>query len=254
MKFGVCCGASGADAAARAGLAYIEPALAAVRGMENAQLDSMRREAENAGVTVDGFNCFFGGEVALYRDDPDDIVAYAVRNFETALRLGGKYCVVGSGRSRNIPDGYDREKAEERFTSLMSRIGKEAGARGLTVCLEPLCRAETNFINTLTDCIGISRRISDPNVGCLVDFYHFFMNGEELSEFDELASGELRHVHIARPSPDRGCPRAEDAETVAAWAAALRSVGYDGRISLECSWKDFGNDVKTGAGALAVFK
>ncbi len=255
MIHGVCCGAAGIKAAADAGLGYIEPALNQMRSLDDEKLDAIRREAEAAGVPAAGFNCFFGGEIMLYKTDRDEILGYAEHNFKVAQRLGGSYCVIGSGRSRAVPDDMDRAAAEDAFCSIVSAMGKIAAKYGLELVIEPLQTAETNFINTLSDGLRISRRIGAENVGCLVDFYHFYQNGEDLSEFDSLEPGKLRHVHIARPNADRGYLREEDSKTLSAWAEKLKKTGYDGRISLECTWGgDFAAEVKTAARMLELFE
>ena len=255
MIHGVCCGMAGIAAAAEAGLSYVEPALVQVRGYSDAQLDEMRETALAAGVAVAGFNCFFGGEIMLYETDPGVILEYAKRNFEVVKRLGGRYCVIGSGRSRSVPDGGNRSAAEDSFCETVSAIGRLAAEYGVDLYLEPLQRAETNFMNTLTDGVRLCRRIGMDNVGVLLDLYHFYQNGEELSELDCLMPGELRHVHIARPNADRGYLRESDKETLSAWAEKLKSTGYDGRISLECTWGgDFAAEVKTAARMLELFE
>lgn len=255
MIHGVCCGAAGIKAAADAGLAYIEPALNQMRSLDGEKLDAIRREAEAAGVPAAGFNCFFGGEIMLYKTDRDEILGYAEHNFKVAQRLGGSYCVIGSGRSRSVPDGGDRAAAEDSFCKTVSAIGRLAAEYGVDLYLEPLQRAETNFMNTLTDGVRLCRRIGMDNVGVLLDLYHFYQNGEELSELDCLTPGELRHVHIARPNADRGYLREEDSKTLSAWAEKLKSTGYDGRISLECTWGgDFAAEVKTSARMLELFE
>lgn len=131
MIHGVCCGAAGIKAAADAGLTYIEPALNQMRSLDDEKLDTIRREAEAAGVPAAGFNCFFGGEIMLYKTDRDEILGYAEHNFKVAQRLGGSYCVIGSGRSRAVPDDMDLAAAEDAFCSIVSAMGRIAAKYGL---------------------------------------------------------------------------------------------------------------------------
>ncbi len=248
MRIGFCGNEERFPAAAGGDFSYAEMNLSKLHDLDGAALDLIQKKADDAALAIDGFNCFFAKSLSLYDGDLNDLVAYAEKNFAIAKRLGGKYCVIGSGQSRSVPEGMDRGKAEERFLFLMDRLGALAGKSGLCLMVEPLRRSETNLINTLSDGIRFCRALGNPGVGCLVDFFHFTMNGEDLSEFDELRPGELTHVHLARPDPDRGDPKKEDVPALCAWNEKLRSIGYAGRISLECRWNpDFDTAAKPAA-------
>ena len=88
----------------------------------------------------------------------------------------------------------------------------------------------------------------------MLDLFHFFMNGEDLSVIDGLRPGELGHIHIARPNADRGCPRESDRQTIGEWAKKLKEYGYDGRISLEyVRGADQASELAEAAGVLKIF-
>lgn len=236
MKIGICCGTERIKQAHDAGAEYIEPVMALMREKSDPELREIRRIAEGTGTTVDGFNCFFGGGISLYRDPPEKIKAYIERNCETAALLGADYCVIGSGALRKIPEEADRGAYEEKFAGIMHTVAKTAAAYGLTVYIEPLSRVETNLINTLRDGMAFSKALCESNAGFVLDLFHFFVNGEELSELDGLTPGQPGHVHIARPDPDRGAPTEEDTDTLRIWSEKLKKARYGGRISLECTW------------------
>jgi sugar phosphate isomerase/epimerase len=236
MKIGVCCGEREFNAAGRSGFAYVEMSAQTVRNLDAEALKALRERAFSEGLTIDGFNGFFSGEVSLYDDPLEKITAYAEKNFYAARELGASYCVVGSGRNRFVPEGMDKKDAEAKFMEIMDGIGDKAGQYGVQVILEPLRYAETNLLNTLSEGIAFCRAVGNPNVSCLVDFYHFFMNGESYDIFDTLRPGEITHVHLARPNQDRVYPKKEDAPVLEQWAGLLRKIKYDRRISLECNW------------------
>jgi sugar phosphate isomerase/epimerase len=111
------------------------------------------------------------------------------------------------------------------------------------------------MINTIADGIRIKRAVDRKNLGCLVDFFHAYSNGEDLSSLDELRPGELIHAHIARPNPDRGNPGEEDLPVLIAWRDKLREIGYDGRLSVECVWKpDFDSAAAETAKVMKIFQ
>ena len=88
----------------------------------------------------------------------------------------------------------------------------------------------------------------------LVDFFHFYMNGES-DDGLLCAKGRLYHAHIARPAPDRRVPTADDMPTLRKWAQMLSDIGYDGGLSLECAYsEDYEGDLRAAAAVLSVFR
>ena len=254
MILGVCATDFPCEAAAKNGFSYLEMSLSKVRALGGTELDEIRKKAESAGLTIDGCNCFFEKSFSLYGATEREILSYAEQNYDVVRRLRGEYCVIGSGQSRSVPEGMDPHQAEERFLNLMSLLAGKAKEYGIFLTVEPLRKSETNLINTLSDEIRFCRALNHPNVGCMVDLFHFFCNGEDLSEFDELRPGELRHVHLARPDASRSYPLAEDETVLRRWKSALQKAGYDGRISLECRWgEEKEKELETAGSAMKIF-
>lgn len=73
--------------------------------------------------------------------------------------LGIKTCVLGSGRSRSVPDGFDRENGLEQIHSALRVIDDEAGEHGIRVAIEPLNRLETNVFTTVRKSVDICRAL-----------------------------------------------------------------------------------------------
>ncbi len=257
MKLGICGGEKQFAAAAKNGFCYMDVPLTGVRDLSGDALRAMRDKALDMGLTIDCFVCFFGSEVTLYGGESarDFALDYATRNFETVRLLGGSVCCIGSGGARSVPEGMDRRQAEEELVELLQRLADRAADYGISLAVEPLRPAETNMINTVADGIRIKRAADRKNLGCLVDFFHAYSNGEELSALDALRPGELIHVHLARPNPDRGAPREEDIPALTAWRDKLREIGYDGRVTVECRWpSDFDAAVAETAKVMQLFK
>ena len=238
MRTGLCCGEDRFALAASYGVKYAEPAINRLREYDTAALRRVKELADSAGMPIEGFNCFFGGGISLYRDSIESVISYCETNFRVAGFLGASYCVIGAGSARSVPSDVERARGEERFMLICDKMATSAAEHGISIYIEPLNRSETNLINTLPEGLAFCRALGNKNVGCLLDFYHFYREGEDLAELDDVRKGELRHIHIARPNRDRRAPRREDAGVLTLWADKLRRVGYDGRISLECSWGD----------------
>ena len=257
MKLGICGSEGQFAAAAKNGFAYMDVPLTAVRQLTGDALRALRDKALARGLSMDCFVCFFGPEVTLYGGTKvqEAALEYATRNFEAVRSLGGSICCIGSGGARSAPEGMDRGQAEEELVALLQKLADRAADYGVSLAVEPLRPEETNMINTIADGIRIKRAVDRKNLGCLVDFFHAYSNGEPLSELDRLRPGELIHVHLARPNPDRCAPREEDTDTLTAWRDKLREIGYDGRVTLECVWKpDFDTAAAEAARVMRIFQ
>ena len=257
MKLGVCGGEGQLAQAAKNGFDYMDVPLNGARRLTDDALRAMRDKARALGLSIDCFVCFFESEVTLYGGESVRAAAldYATRNFEVVRLLGGSVCCIGSGGARSVPAGMEPARAEEDLVTLLRMLADRAADYGISLAVEPLRPAETNLINTIADGIRIKRAVDRKNLGCLVDFFHAWSNGEELSELDELRPGELIHVHLARPNQDRMAPGRGDAEALTAWRDKLREIGYDRRVTLECRWpSDFDSALAEAAGVMQMFR
>ncbi len=235
MRFGVCCGAGDFCAVRNAGYDYVEGNLTDVAGMDASSLAAYKAALAENGLAAECFNCFFPGDFRLVGEDVDfaAITAYVRAALERAAMLGGKIAVLGSGNARCIPDGFDRDRAQEQFLEVLQICGDAAAENGMQIAIEPLSAGETNFINTVAEGKALVTRCDHAAVGCLADFFHTFKSGESLDAVKDTAQS-LLHVHLARANDDRRIPVVgEDDEAVRVWAAALKASGYDARISLE---------------------
>ncbi|MBQ3865545.1 MAG: sugar phosphate isomerase/epimerase [Clostridia bacterium] len=256
MKLGLCGMTEKIEGAAENGFSFLEISMTKSRELDRAGLTDLRKKAEDAGLTIDSAVQFFPPAVRLYGAlEEQAALEYAKKNFEIAELLGCPFCVIGSGKARAVPEGMPKEEAEEKFAAVLGKLGDISEGFGIALAVEPLRYRETDLVNTLADGIRVKRMADRKNVGCMVDLFHFHENGEDLSEMDALLPGELRHVHLARPNPDRCAPRMEDVPVIAGWADKLRAIGYSGTVSIEGKWDpDFESRVAEAARAMAVFK
>ena len=89
----------------------------------------------------------------------------------------------------------------------------------------------------------IVKAVNHPNFKILADFYHMACE-KESPEVIIDAAAELCHCHIAEVE-SRSAPgiRGDD---FTPYFRALKQIGYEGAIALECNWKDFDKEVKCG--------
>lgn len=217
---------------------YGELPLKKMHTLSDSEIDEIEATFRKHGRRAEAFNNFFPAEIILLGPETDHaaIDACLDKNLSLLDRFGAEIAVIGSGKSRRIPEGYTKKDADEQFGEILFRCCDRLREIGVRAVLEPLSRKETNYVNTVLESAELSRKVNHPNLGTLVDFYHFSQNEESLSDL-EVYRGSLAHVHLARPL-DRKTPQKEDAATLRSWAEALHSLDYDGRISLEAGYEN----------------
>jgi sugar phosphate isomerase/epimerase len=149
--------------------------------------------------------------------------------------LGGEIVVFGSGGARKAPDGFPMDEAREQFIEVVTLAGQIAGTYGITIAIEPLNVGETNIINSVKEGMEIVAAADHPFVKLLADLYHIDEEKEPIQHVID-AGDDLVHTHTAdtgRYYPGSGnYPHKE-------FFGALRSIGYDDRMTVECKFKDF---------------
>jgi len=226
MRFGVCCGIEDAGVVLGAGFDYLE------LGANNLCDDPNKY----SGMPVEATNLFFASSIRLFGPRATPYLDVARETVDRAAKIGVQTMVIGSGRSRNAPDGIDMEVAEKEFLLAAAAIADHARQYGITIAPESLNRSETNIGNDL-GCLA--RGLKYAKVGYTADSYHvlYEWNAEEPSE--PYPSAEYwaqqvpflpSHVHIA--DLPRYAPKPND-PMVQGFAARLLELGYDGRVSLE---------------------
>ncbi len=177
----------------------------------------------------EGFKCV--GPVT----DSTAILKFAGTAFKRAQVAGIPVIVFGSGRARQIPEGFPREEAQKQFEKLCREMASLAGQHNVTVLLEPLNTEECNFINSVAEGGEFVKKVNHPNFLLLADLYH--MKKVEESPESIIRYGHLlRHVHMAEKE-GRSAPGTMH-EDFTEYFRALKKIGYKGLISIECRWQD----------------
>lgn len=238
MRIGVCTDL-GKVAAPPAGLDYIEPTVASLLMCDKDDADFAPVAGAVAAATLkpEAVNCFFPGSLPNTGPEVNPIAldAWVSIACRRAAALGVGIIVFGSGGSRRVPDGFSRDKACAQIVENLMRYGPIAGTHGVTIGLESLSAADCNFITSVDEAADIVRSVNHPNIRIVADTYHMATDGEGPGSI-RRAGGVIVHVHCAEGS-GRG-PLGTTGEDQRPYFRALKDVGYDGRISMECKWKD----------------
>lgn len=219
MKFGVCCGLDRARAVVDAGFDYLEMAAGDIWKCEDLSV--------YRGFRIETTNLFFASHINLYSEQPN-YRPYAEELFGKVATLGVKLMVVGSGWVRVAPEGVNPGVAEARFCEIIAELAEMAKPWGLTLAPENLNHKETNVGNDLAQ---FSANLDKLGVPFTADTYHVLCEGKSWSE---ALTQVPAHVHIS--NRERNAPKADDREMIE-FAAALKRLGYEGRVSIEAHWE-----------------
>ena len=98
------------------------------------------------------------------------------------------------------------------------------------MCIEPLNRFETYFLNTLQDASQLVHDIGVSNVRIHFDTFHANIEERQPAAALRMVAKDLGHVHISEN--DRGIPGSGHVD----WRgilSVLQEIGYDGWLTIE---------------------
>lgn len=250
-EIGVCTSVSNADMLATHGYTFIEESVGRflMPTQSEEEFVEVLQQAENAAIPVKACNSFIPGSLKSVGPDAvhSEILEFMETAFRRAQKAGVEYIVFGSGGSRGIPEGFSRDEARRQFIELCSQMAPIAAKYDVVVVLEPLNTKECNFINSVLEGGEIVAEVNHPNFRLLADIYHMMMD-DEGPESIEKYGHLIYHTHIAEKE-GRAAPGTYN-EDFTAYFEALKSVDYEGKISIECHWKDFETEVPIAIAAM----
>jgi D-psicose/D-tagatose/L-ribulose 3-epimerase len=160
-------------------------------------------------------------------------------------------CLVGPvyssvGRADAVaPADYRRQW--KTVTGHLKGLAEFAGQRDRLVCLEPLNRFETDFINTCDQALQMIADVDHPALKLHLDSFHMNIEEKDQAAAIRKAGKALGHFHAC--GSDRGTPGNDHID----WkpiAKALKQIRYCGDVVIE----SFTTDVKVIARAAAIWR
>jgi D-psicose/D-tagatose/L-ribulose 3-epimerase len=240
---------------ASVGYDYAEPALSHTVALPPDKLASARERVAAAGIKVETMNWFMpGSDIKLTGPEADitKIRAYVEKALTLAESFGAKVIVFGSPGARSVPEGFSRDKAWEQLKEFLKICGDVIQSRGygMVIGIEHLRKPETNIINTVGEALRLAREVNHPKIRIIVDFYHLAFENENPDVILE-ARDMIVHLQIADPR-ERTFPTSDAGEPrYAAFFKHLRTIGYQGRISIEANSESLEKDARA---AIAFLK
>jgi len=168
-------------------------------------------------------------------DGRRELLEQVERTAGIARTIGAPSIVVVPGRK---PDGYNRNECIADAAAVLREMSDAAGDISLAFEFlgKPGCA-----VPTLDMAIEIVTQVGRPNVGMVIDVFHFYAGGSRLDDLARVPLDKLLVIHLNgcedHPKPDltdahRLYP-GEGVTPIDAILNALRARGYDGTASVE---------------------
>lgn len=150
---------------------------------------------------------------------------------ERTAELGGRLICGPLYAGLGVMTGRRRTEDEWRWAAEGLRDAAARGRElGVTLCIEPLNRFETYFLNTLEDAARLVHDTRSPNVRIHFDTFHANIEERHPAESLRLVAKELGHVHLSEN--DRGIPGTGHNDWRGVFLT-LKEIGYDGWMTIE---------------------
>ncbi len=195
----------------------------------------IREAAKHADLAISGIHWVLVQADGMYLNSPEPDVRkrsaqYFCELVNFCADLGGRVIVVGSPKQRNVTEGTTPAQAWDWAKETFEPSIRLAQERGVTICLEPLAPAETNFINTAAEAVRFMQQFQTPSFKIILNVKAMCSEGKPIPQIIKESWPHFAYFH-ANDANLKG-PGFGDVDFKPI-AAALREVGYDDTVSVE---------------------
>jgi len=207
----------------------------AVTDISAAERGRVRQAAARHGIQIAGIHWVLLKPEGLHINHPDAAIRQRTARYlcdlvDFCADVGGTRMVVGSPKQRNVLPGVSPGQARDWALETFGPAVAAAEARRVTICLEPLSPAETNFINTAAQAVEFVGQRPSPSFQIILDVKAMCSESKPIPQIIRDSWPHFAHFH-ANDRNFKG-PGFGDVDFVPI-AAALKEVGYDGFVSVE---------------------
>ncbi len=201
------------------------------------QIDAakVRRELDRHNLECGSICGMFGADRDL-RGTPEQqagSLEYMRRVIDQMVVLGARslagpvYSAVGRAQAYSPAE---RKRQWRTVKANLKRICDYAEKKQKQLCVEPLNRFETDFINTCDQAVTMVREVNSPALRVMLDTFHMNIEEKDPAAAVRKAGKLLGHFHAC--GCDRGTPGSDHIDWVSI-ARALKTTGYDGDVVVE---------------------
>ena len=141
----------------------------------------------------------------------------------------------------------ERAKDTDLLIDNLEKLSSYAEDHGVILCVEPLNRFETSFLNLSTQVVDVVDRVDSPACQIMLDTFHMNIEEKSLGDAIRAAGPRLKHLHACEN--DRGAPGSGHVPWDAV-AKALKDIDYDGPVVIE----SFTDKVESISRAAAIWR
>jgi sugar phosphate isomerase/epimerase len=125
-----------------------------------------------------------------------------------------------------------KELETEILTLQLRELAEITRAGGCPIFLEPLNRYEAHVVNRIADGVAFSDAVG-PEIGVMADFFHMNIEEADIPASIRAGGDHIVYVHVA--DSNRRQPGHGHTDFTPGFAA-LKEIGYDGFLGLECGF------------------
>jgi len=223
--------------AGRAGFEFVEIWAAKLMGyLERGGLPALKRDLRRAGLRAATLNSV---EHVTFNDPSGHV--RMLEDFQRFCRVAqavGAETVIVVPSPR--PKGVSLAAIERESIRVLRELSAIARPYGVRLAYEFLGFADCT-VNTLAQCAAIVEKVARPNVGLVLDTFHFFAGGSRIASIREANPEKIFIVHIndVERAPRRKMHDAlrlypgKGILPLAGILRALKAIGYAGGFSVE---------------------
>ena len=193
-----------------------------------AQRRDIRTTAEQRNLEIIGLHWLLVKPPGLHMTHPDPAVRKRTADYFVSLTqlcadLGGHVLVIGSPNQRSRQPGVSPDQAMANAIEVFRPSLDVAAKNNVTLAIEPLRPAQTDFITTCAEGLDLVRRINHPNFQLHLDVIAMSTESRPMPDVIRQGSPHLAHFHVNDPNmlgPGMGDVKYEPI------IAALREANY----------------------------
>jgi len=232
LKLGICTDFVNLPRVAALGFDYVELSLADVAALPEADFIELANWVDAAGIRIYACRDMLPDNLPVTGPgvNATALHGYLRHALGRARRLGVKAVALDAAKSRDVSDDGDFPYAWRQLGNFLRLCQGHAKECGVTMCLEPLRKADCSLLNLVSEATLITGLLQLSNIAVAAHWGHMSMASEPMGALWRAAP-LLGHVHIEN-ALTRRLPAPGDGEDYGRMLSLLNMMGYTGGVSL----------------------
>ena len=206
-----------------------------VQTISDSHRAQVRKQAEDEGLEIIGLHWLLAKTEGYHLTSPDESVRKRTAEYLSHLAefcrdLGGSVMVFGSPPQRNLLPGVSVPEATDYAVDVFQQAMPVLEQCDVTLAVEPLAPAETDFLLTAAEATTVIERVASPH--CRLHLDVKAMASESVPIPDVIRTNAQLLAHFHANDPNRQGPGFGDVEFVPIFEA-LGQIDYQGWVSVE---------------------